>query len=74
MVPDRGAFIDYHNSYTIYPTPGANVIDFIDFSVRCTSFDEALSMLSNLGPEVLVARLDIKKALMLFPVHEHDFH
>lgn len=45
------------------PPPGASVSDFIEkkyCSVRYSSFDEALSMLSMLGPETLVARLDIK--------------
>lgn len=74
MVLDWGVFIDYYNLYIIYFILGVNVIDFIDFLVRCIFFDEVLSMFFNLGFEVLVVCLDIKKVLMLFLVYEYDFY
>lgn len=74
MVLERGVFIDYYNLYIIYFILGVNVIDFIDFLVRCIFFDEVLSMFFNLGFEVLVVCLDIKKVLMLFLVYEYDFY
>lgn len=74
MVPKKGG--SYRLIHHLSHPPGASVNDFIDkkyCSVRYSSFDEALNMLSKLGHEALVARLDIKNAFRLLPVHKSDF-
>ena len=58
-----------------YPS-GSSVNDFIDSelcSVNYTSFEVALEMLAKLGNGALVARLDIKSAFRLLPIHPSDF-
>lgn len=42
-------------------------------SVKYSSFDEALYILANLGPGAQIARLDIKSAFILLPIHNSDF-
>lgn len=74
MVPKKdGSFrLIHHLSYP----HGSSVNDFIDknvCTVKYSSFDEALNMLANLGPGALIARLDIKSAFRLLPVHKSDF-
>lgn len=58
-----------------YPT-GSSVNDFIDrdyCSVHYTPFDSALDMIANLGKGALAARLDIKSAFRLLPIHPSEF-
>ena len=58
-----------------YPK-GNSVNSFIDdkyCTVQYTSFDTALSMLSKLGKGAMAARLDIKSAFRLLPIHPSEF-
>ena len=58
-----------------YPE-GNSVNSFIDqkyCSVQYTSFDTALNMLSKLGKGAMAARLDIKSAFRLLPIHPSDY-
>ena len=58
-----------------YPE-GGSINDFIDHkycTVNYTSFDTALEMLEKLGTGALIARLDIKSAFRLLPIHPSDF-
>ncbi|KAK3103024.1 hypothetical protein FSP39_015834 [Pinctada imbricata] len=58
-----------------YPS-GESVNDHIDdifCKVKYTSFDTALEMLAKLGPGAIAARLDIKSAFRLLPIHPSDF-
>lgn len=74
MVPKKdGSFRLIH--HLSYPS-GSSVNDFIDkslCSVKYSSFDEALSMLANLGPGAQIACLDIKSAFRLLPIHMSEF-
>lgn len=73
LVPKKdGSFCLIH--HLSYPK-GSSVNDSIDpklCSVNYTSFDTALSMLAQLGPDALAARLDIKSAFRLLPIHPSD--
>ena len=74
MVPKKGGSyrLIHHLSHPL----GTSVNDFIDkkyCSVKYSSFDDALDMLAALGPGAMVARLDIKNAFRLLPVHKSDF-
>ena len=40
-----------------------------EFSVRYSSFDDVVSLVHGLGPNAFMAKLDIKHAFRLFPVH-----
>jgi hypothetical protein len=58
-----------------YP-PGQGVNSFIDqedYSVRYSSFDEIVSIVSDLGKGALLGIRDIKSAFRLLPVHRADF-
>ena len=58
-----------------YPD-GSSVNHHIDqnlCTVHYTPFDTALEMLAKLGKGALAARLDIKSAFRLFPIHPSDF-
>lgn len=74
MVPKKdGSFRLIH--HLSYPS-GSSVNDFIDkslCSVKYSSFDKALCMLANLGPGAQIARLDIKSAFRLLPIHISEF-
>lgn len=74
LVPKKdGSFRLIH--HLSYPS-GSSVNDFIDSelcSVNYTSFEVALEMLAKLGNGALVARLDIKSAFRLLPIHPSDF-
>ena len=55
---------------------GNSVNDHIDpsaASVHYASFDDAVAMVTSLGPEALMAKADIKSAFRLLPVHPIDF-
>ncbi|KAJ8307566.1 hypothetical protein KUTeg_015650 [Tegillarca granosa] len=55
---------------------GSSVNYFIDkkyCSVNYTPFDSALEMLATMGKGALAARLDIKSAFRLLPIHPSDF-
>lgn len=45
-----------------------------DFSVQYSSFDEAVNLIKSLGPNCYMAKLDIKHAFRLCPVHADDWH
>lgn len=74
MVPKKdGTFRLIH--HLSHPA-GDSVNDYIDHkycSVRYTPFEEALEMLEKLGSGALMARLDVKSAFRLLPVHPSDF-
>ncbi|KAK3104130.1 hypothetical protein FSP39_024643 [Pinctada imbricata] len=56
--------------------PGHSVNDHIDnihCTVKYTSFDEALEMITEVGTGAVIARLDIKSAFRLIPIHPSDF-
>lgn len=56
--------------------PGHSVNDYIDnmyCSVKYTSFDSALEMITTVGTGAFIARLDIKSAFRLIPIHPDDF-
>ena len=58
-----------------YP-PGQGVNSFIDqedCSVRYSSFDEIVSIVSDLGKGALLGIRDIKSTFRLLPVHRADF-
>lgn len=40
-----------------------------EFSVRYSSFDDAVSLVNGLGPDAFMAKLDIEHAFRLCPVH-----
>ncbi|MCU7858829.1 MAG: hypothetical protein KZQ86_03130 [Candidatus Thiodiazotropha sp. (ex Lucinoma kastoroae)] len=55
---------------------GRSVNDFIDpqlCSVQYTSFDEAVFMLQDLGPNCKIFKMDLKNAFRLLPVNPADF-
>ena len=56
---------------------GTSVNDYIDPSITAvsyTSFDDAVTLVSGLGPGALMAKSDIKSAFRLLPVHPDDFN
>lgn len=58
-----------------YP-PQNSVNDFINpkySTVQYSSFDNAVSIVRNLGKNALIAKMDIKSAFRLLPVHPSDF-
>lgn len=58
-----------------YPQ-GFSVNDFIDphiCSVQYTSFDEAVFLLQDLGPNCKLFKMDLKNAFRLLPVNKKDF-
>lgn len=58
-----------------YP-PSRSVNDFINpqfTSVQYSSFDNAVSIVKRLGPNALIAKMDIKSAFRLLPVYPGDF-
>jgi hypothetical protein len=74
MVPKKGG--SYRLIHHLSHPPGSSVNDFIDRkfgSVKYTFFDDALDILAKQGPGALVARLDIRNAFRLLPVHRSDF-
>ena len=55
---------------------GTSVNDHInkaDFSLHYASFDEAVRMLTALGPGALMAKVDLKSAFRMIPVHPEDW-
>ena len=55
---------------------GDSVNDHIDpakATVSYTSFDDAVELVSSLGPGALMAKSDIKSAFRLLPVHPDDY-
>ena len=55
---------------------GQSVNEYIskdDFSVKFTKFDDAVDMVSRLGKGALMAKIDIKHAFRLLPVHSNDW-
>ncbi|MCG8046806.1 MAG: hypothetical protein JAY66_14190 [Candidatus Thiodiazotropha taylori] len=75
LVPKKtpGEFrLIHHLSYP----HGFSVNDFIDprlTSVQYTSFDEAVFMLQELGPNCKLCKMDLKNAFRLLPVNPNDF-
>ena len=62
----------HHLSYPI----GESVNDFIApelRSVNYTAFDEAITLIQSIGPNVFLAKADIKSAFRLLPVSPLDF-
>ena len=58
-----------------YPN-GASINDFIDdklCKVKYSSFDDAISMISELNGQIFLGKLDIKSAFRLLPVNPLDF-
>ena len=49
-------------------------IDKDTYSVNYSSFDDAVSLVQGLGPGSFMAKLDIKYAFRLCPVHPDDWH
>ena len=55
---------------------GSSINDGIskeNYSVRYSSFDEAVDLVFRLGPDCQMAKLDIKHAFRLCPVRQEDF-
>ena len=55
---------------------GSSINEFIsstDFSVRYSSFDDAVQLVSDIGPSCVLAKLDIKHAFRLCPVRPSDW-
>ena len=48
-------------------------IDQADYSVRYSSFDEAVDLVRFLGPGSTMAKIDIKHAFRLCPVRQQDY-
>ena len=56
---------------------GYSVNDYIskdDYSVSYSLFDDAVVLVKRLGPNCFMAKLDIKHAFRLCPVHPDDWH
>ena len=56
---------------------GSSVNDGIPielFTVRYTSFDQAVHMVKVVGPRCFLAKVDLKHAFRLCPVHPEDWH
>jgi len=76
LVPKRepGEYrLIHHLSYP----EGSSVNHFIDdklASVTYTSFDQAISMVQELGSSSLLAKADIRSAFRLIPISHHDFN
>ena len=54
---------------------GSSMIDYIskdEFSLHYATFDQALSLVARYGKDALMAKLDIKHAFQLCPVHLED--
>ena len=51
-----------------------DAIDRDDYSVSYSSFDDAVNLVRKLGPNCFMAKLDIKHAFRLCPVHPDDWH
>jgi hypothetical protein len=69
---DGGWRLIMHLSYS--PRQGVNsFIDQEDCSVQYSSFDEIVSIVSDLGKRALLGIRDIKSAFRLLPVHRADF-
>ena len=57
------------------PPHGSSINDYIskeEFSLHYTTFDQALSLVARYGKDALMAKLDIKHAFRLCPVHLED--
>lgn len=55
---------------------GYSIIDFIDpyfCTVKYASFDEAITLIQSQGPSCLIAKMDLKSAFRLLPIHTSDF-
>lgn len=55
---------------------GRSVNNFIDpqeCTVKYSSFDEAVQMIQNLGPNALIGKMDVSNAFRLLPVRPQDF-
>ena len=69
---DGGWRLIMHLSYS--PRQGVNsFIDQEDCSVQYSSFDEIVSIVSDLGKRALLGIRDIKSAFRLLSVHRADF-
>ena len=56
---------------------GSSINEFIsktDFSVKYSSFDDAVELVRSLGPHCFMAKIDIKHAFRLCPVRPCDYH
>lgn len=68
---DGGWRLIHHLSFP----EGSSVNDFIDpdyCTVHYTPFDEVLEMIANLGTDSFLAKMDVKSAFRLLPVHPAD--
>ena len=55
---------------------GSSINDFIsqeDFSMQYSHFDDAVNIVSSLGPGALMSKLDIESAFLLCPVRPEDW-
>ena len=48
-------------------------ISSTQYSVKYSSFDDAVELVSSFGPNSFMAKLDIKHAFRLYPVHPEDW-
>ena len=74
LVPkhDGSMRLIHHLSYPC----GTSVNDYIEprlCSVNYASFDDAVELVSRMGPGALMAKMDVKSAFRLLPVHPEDF-
>lgn len=56
--------------------PGNSIYEFIDpeiCSVNYSSFDQAVNMVQNLGPNAQLGKMDISNAFRLLPIRPEDF-
>ena len=56
---------------------GNSVNDFVsreDYSLRFIGVDDAIRIMVELGPGALMAKVDLKGAFRLIPVHKDDWH
>ena len=44
-----------------------------DFSLHCSSVDDAVAILLHLGKGALMAKIDLKSAFRMIPVHRADW-
>ena len=57
--------------------PGRSINDFIpkdDFTLSYTSVDDAVSLVKQLGPQSIMAKIDLKSAFRMCPVRKEDWH
>ena len=63
--------------YHLSAPPGTSINDFIDpteYSLQYHTIDDAINICCHLGRNALLAKVDLKNAFRLCPVHPEDWH